>query len=132
MKKLFKYMSGYGKECILSPLFKMLEAIFELLIPVVVSEIIDNGIGGNNRSYVICMGIIMVLLAVIGLACALTAQFYAARAAVGFSGRLRSAVMKHLLQLDYTRFDQLGTSTMVTRMTSDINQIQSGVNLSLR
>ena len=132
MRNILKYMKGFGKECVLSPLFKMLEAIFELLVPLVVSGIIDTGVGGEDKGYIIRMGIIMALLAVIGLACALTAQFFAAKAAVGFSSRLRHAVMEHLLHLNYTCFDQLGTSTMVTRLTSDINQVQNGVNLSLR
>ncbi len=125
-------MKGFGKECVFSPLFKMLEAIFELLVPLVVSGIIDSGIGAGDKGYIVKMAIVMAVLAVVGLACALTAQFFAAKAAVGFSTRLRHAVMEHLLRLDYTRFDQLGTSTMVTRLTSDINQVQNGVNLSLR
>ena len=125
-------MKGFGKECVLSPLFKMLEAIFELLVPLVVSGIIDTGIGRADSGYIVKMGIVMAMLAVVGLACALTAQYFAAKAAVGFSTRLRHAVMERLLHLDYTRFDQLGTSTMVTRLTSDINQVQNGVNLSLR
>ena len=132
MKQILKYMKGFGKECVLSPLFKMLEAIFELLVPLVVSGIIDTGIGRADSGYIVKMGIVMAMLAVVGLACALTAQYFAAKAAVGFSTRLRHAVMERLLHLDYTRFDQLGTSTMVTRLTSDINQVQNGVNLSLR
>lgn len=132
MNKLLKYMIGFGKECALGPLFKLLEASFELLIPLVVAGIVDNGIGNGDGTYVIKMCIVMVALGVIGLACAITAQYFAAKAAVGFAGRLRHAVMKHLLSLSYTQMDTLGASTMITRMTSDINQVQNGVNLTLR
>ena len=125
-------MKGYGKECVLGPLFKLLEASFELLIPLVVARIVDVGIAGQNSDYVIKMCLIMVLLGVIGLICAVTAQYFAARAAVGVAARLRHGLMAHLLGLSYTEIDQLGPSTMVTRMTSDINQVQNGVNLTLR
>jgi len=125
-------MRGYGKESFLGPLFKLLEASFELLIPLVVASIVDVGIAGGDRGHVVKMVLIMVLLGVIGLVCAITAQYFAARAAVGFAARLRHAVMEHLLKLSYTELDRLGTSTMVTRMTSDINQVQNGVNLTLR
>ena len=132
MKKLLKYMKGYGKECILGPLFKLLEASFELLVPLVVADIVDKGIGNGDGGYVMKMCAVMVLLGVVGMVCAFTAQFFAAKAAVGFSARLRHAVMAHILNLSYTEMDSLGTSTMVTRMTSDINQVQNGVNLTLR
>lgn len=132
MKKLLKYLKGYGKECVLSPLFKMLEASFELLIPLVVRRIVDIGIGGGDRAYIVNMCLAMILLGVIGLVCAVAAQFFAAKAAVGFSARLRHSVMSHLTSLSYTQLDEIGTSTMVTRMTSDINQVQNGVNLTLR
>ena len=132
MKKLLKYLKGYGKECVLSPLFKMLEASFELLIPLVVRRIVDIGIGGGDRAYIVKMCLVMILLGVIGLVCAVSAQFFAAKAAVGFSARLRHSVMSHLTSLSYTQLDEIGTSTMVTRMTSDINQVQNGVNLTLR
>ena len=132
MKKLLKYMKGYGKECALGPLFKLLEATFELLIPLVVARIVDVGIANADRSYIVKMCLVMILLGVIGLVCAVTAQFFAAKAAVGFAARLRHAVMAHLLVLSYTEIDRLGTSTMVTRMTSDVNQVQNGVNLTLR
>ena len=132
MKKLLKYMKGYEKECFLGPLFKLLEASFELLIPLVVAAIVDKGILFGNRGYVMKMCGVMIALGIIGLVCAVTAQFFAAKAAVGFSARLRHAVMKHILGLSYTEIDTLGTSTMITRMTSDINQVQSGVNLTLR
>ena len=132
MNKLLKYMIGFGKECALGPLFKLLEASFELLIPLVVAGIVDNGIGNGDGTYVIKMCAVMVMLGIVGLACAITAQYFAAKAAVGFAGRLRHAVMKHLLSLSYTQMDTLGASTMITRMTSDINQVQNGVNLTLR
>ncbi len=132
MIKLLKYMKGYEKECVLGPLFKLLEAAFELFVPLVVADIVDKGIGGGSGSYVVKMCLVMALLGVIGLACAVTAQFFAAKAAVGFSTRLRHGVMAHLLGLSYTQMDRLGSATMVTRMTSDINQIQNGVNLALR
>ncbi len=132
MKKLLKYMRGLGKECTLSPLFKLLEATFELFIPLVVASIVDNGILGNDRTHIVSMCLVMVLLGVIGLVCAVTAQFFAAKAAVGVASRLRHAVMKHLLGLSYTQIDTIGSATMVTRMTSDINQVQNGVNLTLR
>lgn len=132
MKKLLKYMRGYGKECVLGPLFKLLEASFELMIPLVVAQIVDAGIGNGDHGYVVKMSIVMILLGVVGLVSAVTAQYFAAKAAVGFSGRLRRALMAHLLRLGDREFDTLGTSTMVTRMTSDINQVQNGVNLTLR
>ena len=132
MRKLLKFLRGYGKECILGPLFKLLEASFELLIPLVVAAIVDTGISAGDRGYVVKMCIVMIALGIIGLVCAVTAQYFAAKAAVGFATRLRHAVMKHILGLSYTEIDTLGTSTMVTRMTSDINQVQNGVNLTLR
>ena len=132
MNKLLKYMTGFGKECALGPLFKLLEASFELLIPLVVAGIVDNGIGNGDGTYVIKMCAVMVMLGIVGLACAITAQYFAAKAAVGFAGRLRHALMKHLLSLSYTQMDTLGASTMITRRTSDINQVQNGVNLTLR
>ena len=132
MRKLLKYMRGYGKECVLGPLFKLLEASFELLIPLVVAAIVDTGIGNNDRGYVVKMCLVMVLLGLVGFGCAVTAQFFAAKAAVGFATRLRHAVLKRIMGLSYTQIDTVGTSTMITRMTSDINQVQNGVNLTLR
>ena len=132
MRKLLKYMKGYGKECALGPLFKLLEASFELFIPLVVAAIVDTGIGNGDRAYVVKMCFVMILLGLIGLACAITAQFFAAKAAVGFATRLRHAVLKSILGLSYSQIDSVGTSTMITRMTSDINQVQNGVNLTLR
>lgn len=132
MKRLLVYLKEFKKECILAPLFKLLEASFELLVPYVVASIIDIGIGNSDGSHVIKMGICMILLAVVGLVAAVTAQFYAAKAAVGFSTRLRAALFGHIESLSFTDMDQAGTSTMITRMTSDINQVQSGVNMTLR
>lgn len=132
MKKLLKYMRGYGKECVLGPLFKLLEATFELFIPLVVAAIVDTGIAGGDRGYILKMCLVMVGLGVIGLICAVTAQYFAAGAAVGFAVRLRHAVMEHILSLSYGQIDTLGSATLVTRMTSDINQVQNGVNLTLR
>lgn len=132
MKQLLKYMKGYEKQCILGPLFKLLEATFELLIPLVVAAIVDKGIGSGDGGYIIKMCLVMVALGVIGLICAVTAQYFAASAAVGVSARLRKAVMGHIMGFSYTQIDEVGTSTLVTRMTSDINQVQNGVNLTLR
>lgn len=132
MKKLLIYLKDYKKESILAPLFKMLEATFELLIPLVVASIIDVGIGNGDRTYIIKMCLIMVILGIVGLACSITAQFYAAKAAVGFATKLRHALFAHIQSLSFTEIDTIGTSTMITRMTSDINQVQSGVNLVLR
>ena len=132
MKKLLKYMRGYGKECVLGPLFKLLEATFELFVPLVVASIVDTGIANQDTGYILKMCGVMILLGIIGLICAVTAQYFAAGAAVGFASRLRHAVMEHILGLSYSQIDKLGTSTLVTRLTSDINQVQNGVNLTLR
>lgn len=132
MKKLLKYMKGFGKECALGPLFKLLEASFELMIPLVVASIVDTGIENGDQNHVIKMCLVMIGLGIVGLICSVTAQYFAARAAVGFASRLRHSVMDHILGLSYSQIDTLGTSTMVTRMTSDINQVQNGVNLTLR
>ena len=132
MKQILRYMRGYIKECVLGPLFKLLEASFELMIPLVVAQIVDVGIANNDAGYIVKMCLIMVGLGIVGLISAVTAQFFAAKAAVGFSARLREALMRKLLGMSYTQIDHLGTSTMVTRMTSDINQVQNGVNLTLR
>ena len=125
-------MKGYRKECVLGPLFKLLEASFELMIPLVVARIVDVGIENGDTGYIVKMCLMMVALGIVGLISAVTAQFFAAKAAVGFAARLRSALMKKLLGLSYTQIDGLGASTMVTRMTSDVNQVQNGVNLTLR
>ncbi len=132
MKKLLIYLKDYIKECVLAPLFKMLEASFELLVPLVIASIIDKGIGNSDKSHIIRMVAVLVGLAVIGLVCSLTAQFFSAKAAVGFASKLRHSLFEHLLGLSFSETDTLGTSTMITRMTSDINQTQTGVNMFLR
>ncbi len=132
MKKLLIYLKSYRKECVFAPLFKMLEASFELFIPLVVASIIDTGIGNHDKSYIIKMCLILIGLGVIGLICSVTAQYFAAKAAVGFGTGVRYALFKHLLGLSFTEMDTLGTSTMITRMTSDVNQAQNGVNMVLR
>lgn len=132
MKSLLRYLKGYEKQCILGPVFKLLEATFELFVPLVVAQIVDRGIRNGDTGYVIKMCLLMVALGIIGLCMAVCAQYFSAVAAVGFSTRLRHVLMDHILHLSYNQIDQLGTSTMVTRMTSDINQAQSGVNLTLR
>lgn len=132
MKQLLKYMRGYQKQCFLGPLFKLLEAGFELFVPLVVAQIVDRGILGGNNPYVLKMALILVVLGAVGLAMAVCAQYFSAVAAVGFSARLRHAVLEHIMSLSYSQIDTIGTSTIITRMTSDINQVQSGVNLTLR
>ncbi len=132
MKKLAVYLKGYKKECVLGPLFKMLEASFELFVPLVVASIIDVGIANRDSGYILRMCGLLVLLGAVGLASSVTAQFFAAKAAVGFAARLKSALFAHVQSLSYTELDVLGASTLITRMTSDVNQVQSGVNLLLR
>lgn len=132
MKKLRKYLKGYGYACVLGPLFKLFEAMLELLIPLVVAQIVDRGITGGDTSYVTRMCVVMVALGVLGLLASVTAQYFSAAAAVGFATRLRHALLEHLLGMSYTQLDRLGTSTMITRMTSDVNQVQNGLNLTLR
>ncbi len=136
MKKLLPYLSPYKKECIISPLFKLLEAGFDLLVPFVVKNMIDEGIRlgivENDRSLIWMSCGLLVILALVGLACSFTAQFFAAKAAVGFSSDLRSALFSHIQGFTYEQTDKIGTSTLITRLTADINQIQSGVNLTLR
>ena len=132
MKNILKYLKGYEKQCVLGPLFKLLEATFELLVPLVVASIVDTGIGSGDRGYILKMCAVMIGLGIVGLVCSVTAQYFSAVAAVGFSTRLRHAVMERIFGLSYSQTDRLGTSTMITRMTSDINQVQNGVNLTLR
>ena len=132
VKKILRYLKDYRKESILAPLFKMLEASFELLIPLVVAAIIDQGIPNRDNSYIIQMCIIMIVLGIIGLTCSLTAQYFSARAAVGFATKLRHALFSHIQSLSFTEMDTIGTSTLITRMTSDVNQVQSCVNMVLR
>lgn len=132
MKKLLVYLKDYKKETMLAPLFKMLEAMFELFIPLVMANIIDIGIKNNDKNYVIQMCFVMVLLGIVGLVCSITAQYYSAKAAVGFGTKLRHGLFAHVQSLSFTEIDTIGTSTMITRMTSDINQVQSGANMVLR
>ena len=132
MKNLWKYFSSYKKECVLGPLFKLLEASFELFIPLVVKQIIDVGIPNGDEGYIIQRVLLMAALTFIGLVCSLTAQFFSAKAAVGFSAKVKSAVFSHVQTLSYTELDKTGTSTLITRLTSDINTLQGGVNMSLR
>ena len=132
MKKLLIYLKEYRKECILAPLFKMLEACFELFVPLVVAAIVDIGIAGGDKSYILSRAGIMVALGIIGLLCSVTAQYFAAKAAVSFSTKLRHVLFDHIQSLSFTELDTMGTSTLITRMTNDINQVQNGVNLVLR
>lgn len=132
MKKLLIYLKDYRKESILGPLFKLLEASFELFVPLVVAAIIDTGIANQDKGYIGKMCLVLIALALIGLTCSITAQYFAAKAAVGFTKQVKHALFAHLQKLSYTEIDTLGTSTMITRMTSDMNQVQSGINLTLR
>lgn len=132
MKSLLKYMKEYRKEAVLAPLFKLLEASFELIVPLVMAAIIDTGIATQNRPYILKMCGVLVLLAAVGLASAVTAQWFAAKAATGFSGKLRHLLFEHIQDLSFSQMDLFGTDTLITRMTSDINQVQNGVNLMLR
>lgn len=132
MKRLLRYLKNYRLECVLAPLFKMLEASFELIVPLVVASLIDRGITGGDREHIyFCIGI-MVLLGFVGLISSCTAQFFAAKAATGFSASLRKDLFSHLMSLSFKEIDGIGTSTMITRMTSDVNQAQTGVNMFLR
>ncbi len=132
MKRLLGYLKSYKKESILGPLFKMLEASFELFVPLVVASMVDVGISQKDGNYVLKMGGLLVLLGLIGLACSLTAQYFAAKAATGTGTALRDDLFRHIGGLSYTEIDTIGTSTLITRMTSDINQVQNGVNMTLR
>ena len=132
MKRLLRYLNAYKKETVLAPLFKMLEASFELFVPLVVARIVDVGIKNQDPGYILRMGGLLVLLGVIGLTCSITAQYFSAKAAVGFATGLRNDLFAHIGSLSYSEQDTIGTSTLITRMTSDINQVQSGVNLTLR
>ncbi len=132
MKKLLIYLRDYKKESVLGPLFKLLEASFELIVPLVVAAMIDTGIGSGDKGYIWRMCLIMAALGLIGLVCAVTAQYFAAKAAVGFATKLRHGLFAHIQSLSFSQMDKEGTSTLITRMTSDINQVQSGVNLVLR
>jgi ATP-binding cassette subfamily B multidrug efflux pump len=132
VRKLLRFLKDYKKESILSPLFKLLEASFELFVPLVMAAIIDTGIGNKDGGFILKMCGILILLALVGLTCSITAQYFAAKAAVGFATKVRHALFDHIQKLSYTEMDTAGTDTMITRMTSDINQAQSGVNMVLR
>ena len=132
MFKLLRFMKGYRKESILGPFFKMLEVVFELMAPLIVANIVDIGIKGDNTAYIFKMSLLLVLFGLIGLSSTLAAQYFAAKAAVGFASKVRFALFEHIGRLSYTELDTVGTSTLITRMTSDINQVQQGVNLTLR
>lgn len=132
MKRLLSYMKDYRKESILGPLFKMLEASFELFVPLVVASMVDVGIRNRDGGYILKMGGLLLLLALVGLACSLTAQYFAAKAATGAGTALRNDLYKHIGTLSYAEIDSVGTATLITRMTSDINQVQNGINMTLR
>lgn len=132
MWKLLKYMKAYKKEAVCAPLFKLLEALFELFVPLVMAKIIDIGIAQGDRPYIVRMCLLMAALGLIGLVCSITAQYFSAKAAVGFAARLRHELFAHIQSLSFSEMDVHGTSTLITRMTSDINQVQSGTNLFLR
>ncbi|MBO5177090.1 MAG: ABC transporter ATP-binding protein [Lachnospiraceae bacterium] len=132
MKQLLRFMKHYKKETVLAPLFKMLEASFELFVPLVMAAIVDQGIKNADIPYILKMGLVLVALALIGLATAATAQYFSARAAVGFAAELKHALFDHIQSMNYAETDKTGTSTLITRLTSDVNQVQSGVNLVLR
>ena len=132
MKKLLVYLKDYKKETVLAPLFKLLEASFELLVPLVMAAIIDKGIGNADRGYIGRMCFVMIMLGVVGLVCSITAQYFAAKAAVGFAAKMKHALFAHIQSLSFTEMDTVGTSTLITRMTSDSNQVQNGVNMVLR
>lgn len=132
LKKLLVYMKEYKKESILGPLFKLLEATFELLVPLVMASVIDVGIHNRDQNYIIRMCLLLVGLGVVGLICSITAQYFAAKASVGFAANLRRALFSHIQSLSFTEMDRVGGATLITRMTSDVNQVQNGVNLTLR
>ena len=132
MFRLLKYLKNYKKETVLGPLFKLMEASFELLVPLVIAAIIDNGIEKGDTGYIFSMGGVLFLLAAVGFACAVTAQYFAAKASVGFATGLRHAIFEHIQTRSYAQIDEFGTSTMINRLTSDVNQVQTGVNLTLR
>ena len=132
MKKLLVLLKDYKKETVLGPLFKLLEASFELFVPLVIAAIIDTGVSNGDTGYILKMCLVLVVLALIGFVCAITAQYFAAKAAVGVAAKLRHALFEHIEKLSYTELDTAGTSTLITRMTSDVNQVQNGVNLVLR
>lgn len=132
MKKLLKFFKGNVKESIAGPFFKLLEATFELIVPLVMAAIIDTGISSGDKGYIVRMGLVMIACGVVGFACTLLAQYFSAKAAVGFAGKLKQALFDHIQSFSFNEIDKIGSSTLITRLTSDINQIQSGLNLTLR
>ena len=132
MRTLAKYLQDYKKESILAPFFKFLEVVFDLLVPIVIAQIIDVGIARNDHGYIAQRFFILILMAAAGLAVSITAQFFAAKASVGFAAKVRQAVFDHIQKLSYTELDTLGTDTLITRLTDDVNQVQNGVNMGLR
>ena len=132
MRTLLPFLNPYRKECVLAPLFKLLEAVLELFVPLIMAAIIDNGIQARDTGYVLRMGLGLVGLGLLGLVSSVTAQFFAAKAAVGFAAKLKSALFRHIQGLSYTELDTLGTATLINRMTTDMNQVQTGVNMTLR
>ena len=132
MNRMLGYLKGYERESVLAPLFKMLEATFDLFVPLVMADIVNVGIAAHDLHYILVRCGLLLLLAFIGLTCSLTAQYFSAKAAVGYSTALRHALFAHIQSLSFSEMDTLGTSTLITRMTSDVNQVQSGLNLFLR
>ena len=132
MFKLIRFLKEYKKECVIGPLFKFLEACFELIVPLITAAIIDTGIKNHDTAYIYRMGGVMIFFGLAGLICSLTAQYFAAKASMGFGTALRTALFKHVCSLSYTEIDEIGTPSLITRLTGDINQAQSGVNLVLR
>lgn len=132
MKKLLKYMKGYGRECFLGPLLKLLEAALELLVPYVIFDIINTGIVNDDRGYIVGKMFILIGMGLAGLLFSVAAQYFSAKAAVGFSSKVREALFAHIMRLGYPEIDKTGKSTFITRLTSDINQVQTGINLTLR
>ena len=132
MKKLLVYIRDFRLECVLAPLFKLLEASFELIVPLIMAAIIDRGIPSGDTGFIVRMCLWLVVLGGVGLLSSVTAQYFSAKAAIGFSAKLRHVLMAHIQTLSYTELDTVGTSTLITRMNSDINQVQTGVNMCLR
>ena len=132
MKRLEKFLRPYRRESILAPLFKLLEVVFDLMVPVVVAQIIDVGVAKNDHGYIVEMFFVLLLMAAVGLLCSFTAQFFAAKASVGFATSVRQAMFAHIQGLSFTELDTLGTDTLITRLTDDVNQVQNGINMGLR
>lgn len=132
MRSLMVYLKNYKKETVLAPLFKMLEALFDLFVPLVMAAVIDHGIAGSDQGYIVRMCLLLIALGIIGLTCSITAQYFAAKAATGFAAEVRHALFAHVQKFTFSEMDTIGTSTLITRMTSDLNQVQSGLNLTLR